>query len=414
MEDDIVVKCEGLWKRYGLHPIKSLRDWYSRRRNGKNYIPHEKNGPWALKDVSFEVKRGETLGVIGRNGAGKSTLLKLLAGVTPPTHGKVDVRGRIFPMIELNAGIHPELTGRQNVYMLGAVMGVTRGEIKSKMQKIEEFCELGEWFDRPVRMYSSGMLARLGFAVAVNIDAETLLIDEVLAVGDMAFQRKCYDYLEQIRNRDVTVILVSHNVRQIQRLCDQTILLDDGKIVSRGTSVDIVVEYYHQIGERILLQLANSGNGAAPIHQEGTGQMRILGVSIHSLDGQRLQEVPVFSPIILRIEVEAFEPVESPHFTVGFHTPDMLFVSYTTTLDMSERLSFDIGRSVVECYIERLNLMPGVYGVRVGIGSNERSFYGIDAVINAYQFSVTPGRHGALLINESGFFYETSQWRFIT
>ena len=181
MSEDVVIRIEGMWKRYGLPIVPALRrGWRALRGRGPG-----NEDAWVLRDVNLEVRRGETLGIIGRNGAGKSTMLKVLAGVTPPTRGRVEVRGRIFPMIELNAGVHPELTGRENVHLLGAVMGLGRREVRAKLPAIENFCELGEWFDKPVRMYSSGMLARLGFAVAINVDSDIIMVDEVFAVGDL-------------------------------------------------------------------------------------------------------------------------------------------------------------------------------------------------------------------------------------
>ncbi len=189
MSEEVMIRIEGLWKHYGL-PLPRIV------RRGWNWLTHknessgDSGGPWALKDINLEIRKGETIGIVGRNGAGKSTLLKVLAGVTAPSRGLVEIRGRLFPMIELNAGLNMELTGRENVRLLGAVMGLSRREIESKLPDIEEFTELGDWFDRPVRMYSSGMLARLGFGVAVNIESEIILIDETFAVGDLKFQKQ--------------------------------------------------------------------------------------------------------------------------------------------------------------------------------------------------------------------------------
>jgi ABC-type polysaccharide/polyol phosphate transport system ATPase subunit len=184
--DDVVIKVDNLWKRYGLPLpgfVRKGQGWLKRNlsshaRRSASRPELEKESHFALKDFSLEVKRGQTLGIIGHNGAGKSTLLKILAGVTLPTSGRVEILGRVFPMIELNAGIHPEFTGRENVRILGAIMGLSQAEIEAKVSEIEEFCELQEWFDKPVRMYSSGMLARLGFGVAVEVESDILLVDE--------------------------------------------------------------------------------------------------------------------------------------------------------------------------------------------------------------------------------------------
>jgi ABC-type polysaccharide/polyol phosphate transport system ATPase subunit len=191
MSEDVVIKVDHLWKCYGLPPSPDFKGVLKNIKNGRPlfYAPND-SGPWSLSDVNFEIKKGEVLGVIGRNGAGKSTLLKVLAGVSPATRGSIAVKGRVFPMIELAAGMHLDLTGRENVRLLGAVMGIPYFEMEANVPKIEEFCELGEWFDRPVYQYSSGMAARLGFAVAMHVNADVLLIDEVLSVGDFLFQKK--------------------------------------------------------------------------------------------------------------------------------------------------------------------------------------------------------------------------------
>jgi len=236
MADDTIIRVDGLWKRYGLPLGPAVRRLGRRLRSGPFGAPvaggPEDDGPWALRDVSLEIRRGETLGVIGRNGAGKSTLLKVLAGVTPPTKGRVEVLGSVFPMIELNAGMHPELTGRENVRLLGAVMGLSRREVQRLAPEIEEFCELGEWFDQPVRKYSTGMLARLGFSVAVNVESEVLLIDEVLAAGDITFQNKCLRRVKHLRHKGRTAVLVSHNLEHIHYLTDRCAVLEGGACVA--------------------------------------------------------------------------------------------------------------------------------------------------------------------------------------
>ena len=216
MSGDTVIKIDGLWKRYGLPvpdvfgKVRSLLGTSkSARRNGDAR-------DWALRDLNLEVRRGETVDIVGRNGAGKSTLLKVLAGVTAPTKGRVEIHGRIFPMIELNAGLNKELTGRENVRLLGAVMGMTRLEIESRLPEIEFFTDLGEWFDKPVRMYSSGMLSRLGFGVAVNVESDVILIDETFAVGDLKFQNKSMARIKEMRESGVTVLLVSHGLETLQ------------------------------------------------------------------------------------------------------------------------------------------------------------------------------------------------------
>jgi ABC-type polysaccharide/polyol phosphate transport system ATPase subunit len=241
MTDDIAIHVEHLHKAYGL-PFelswKSLANAFGRDKDAWISRRH-----LALKDVSFDVRRGELLGVIGRNGAGKSTLLRVLAGVTPPTRGALHLNGSVFPMIELNAGMSERLTGRENVMLLGTIMGLSKRYMQSRMNDIEEFCDLGGWFDKPVWQYSSGMPGRLGFAVAVYSDAEILLIDEVLAVGDLAFRNRCTEKMIELRDSGRTIVLVSHNLGAIAGMCTRTIMLDQGE-VKFDSLPDIAVQHY--------------------------------------------------------------------------------------------------------------------------------------------------------------------------
>lgn len=276
MSDDVVIRMEHGWKRYGT----TLTNEFKRLWHRPGGLLDQEKG-WTLRDLNFEVRRGETLGVIGRNGCGKSTLLKVLAGVSPITYGQVTVLGRIFPMIELNAGMHMDLTGRQNVHLLGAVMGFTPQEVETKVPAIEDFCELGEWFDRPVWMYSSGMLARLGFAVAVNVDAEVLLIDEVLAVGDRAFQNKCLARLHEMRKDGRTRVFVSHNLDQVQYLCREVLVLDRGYPLFLGPSENAIRLYERHIS----LEQSNSktqvGEKAITTSSLGLG-VEVIEIRINS------------------------------------------------------------------------------------------------------------------------------------
>ncbi|MBT5306012.1 MAG: ABC transporter ATP-binding protein, partial [Candidatus Scalindua sp.] len=202
---------------------------------------------WALKDVSFEVKQGEAFAIVGPNGAGKSTALKILGKVSQPTEGRVIANGKMACLIELGAGFHPELTGRENIYLYGTIMGMTRGEIKKCFDEIIEFSGISEFLDTPLKRYSSGMHARLGFSVAIHTRPDILLVDEVLAVGDWAFQQKCYAEMEKYRKRGTTIILVSHNMDAIRSVCNKGVLLDRGKVKVSGTVEDLINGYYRSM-----------------------------------------------------------------------------------------------------------------------------------------------------------------------
>jgi lipopolysaccharide transport system ATP-binding protein len=262
MSGDVVIRAEQLGKRYELgHTAEreryvALRDVLSRgasgilRRTadilrGRAVIPGDSVEEfWALRDVGFEVKRGEVLGVIGRNGAGKSTLLKILSRITEPSEGRVTIRGRVASLLEVGTGFHPELTGRENVYLNGAILGMKRAEIRRKFDEIVAFAEIERFLDTPVKRYSSGMYVRLAFAVAAHLEPEILIVDEVLAVGDVEFQNKCLGKMDQVTRREGrTVLFVSHNMTAMTRLCSEALWLDQGRVIRTGAANQVVGEY---------------------------------------------------------------------------------------------------------------------------------------------------------------------------
>ena len=236
-----VIRLEDVGVRYRVpsERISHFKEyairWIQRRIKQRDF--------WALKGINFSVKQGETFGLIGPNGAGKSTTLKLVARVFRPTTGRVVVRGIVAPLLEFGAGFHPELTGSENIYLNGAVMGFTRREMEAKFDRIVEFAELGDFIDVPVRTYSSGMRGRLGFAVATDVDADILIIDEVLSVGDEAFRRKSYKRLDEFRRKGVTTVLVSHNMDMVTKMCDRAAWLDHGQLIVIGEADQVVNAY---------------------------------------------------------------------------------------------------------------------------------------------------------------------------
>ena len=236
-----VIEVIDVWKMFRLYQERSVmlkEAFINLFRGGDTYDEF-----WALQGVSFSVRRGESLGIIGRNGAGKSTIFKLLGGVLLPEQGTINVKGRISPLIELEAGLHPELTGLENIYLNGAIYGMDKDEVDDKLDKIIDFSGLGQFINAPIRTYSSGMHARLGFSLAVNVSADILLIDEVLAVGDTEFQKKCYDKIKQLKRSGVTVIYVSHYLESVVDLCERALWLDGGKIKIDGPPAKVRDEY---------------------------------------------------------------------------------------------------------------------------------------------------------------------------
>lgn len=261
MAEDVVIRAEGLGKKYVIgHQAQregyvALRDVIARnvRTLGRTAMDVVRGRPtvagdeleefWALRDVDFEIRRGEVVGVIGRNGAGKSTLLKVLSRITEPTKGRVQIRGRVASLLEVGTGFHPELTGRENIYLNGAILGMTHAEIRRKFDEIVDFAEVERFLDTPVKRYSSGMYVRLAFAVAAHLEPEILIVDEVLAVGDAEFQKKCLGKMGEVAGQGRTVLFVSHQLDVVTRLCGRTILLDSGKPIAEGDTGDVVRHY---------------------------------------------------------------------------------------------------------------------------------------------------------------------------
>ena len=426
MSDDVVIRVEGLWKRYGLPLpgfVRQGRHWLRSLRDGGNpqsatcaelsrsIRNPQSDGPWALRDVSFELKRGETLGIIGRNGAGKSTLLKVLAGVTPPTRGTVDVRGRVFPMIELNAGLHMELTGQENVRLLGAVMGLSRRELEAKMPEIEEFCELGEWFDRPVRMYSSGMLARLGFGVAMNVEADVLLIDEVLSVGDVTFQKKCMATMDSQVDKGVSVLFVSHSPYAIERLCSKAILMDRGSVAFAGRPADVMATYFQRMVQAHVNQVVSripSTPSEAADHRPGSGELRVTGVSLFDpIMGKEIQEATVGSSLTIRLSMYARGPVRHLLLTIRIYdSAGTMIVSLVLPPGLRESLVLE-QELRLDCLIQSLPLMPGPYSLDIVCKDGIRL---IDHFANAATLIVTSQPEAFLETGNQGLVYVPARW----
>ena len=319
MSSEIAIRAEGISKRYrigatqGMSRYRSLREdvsgWATRQKAAKS-----ENDFWALKDVSFEIAAGETVGIIGRNGAGKSTMLKILARITSPTSGRGETVGRVGSLLEVGTGFHPELTGRENIQLSAAVMGMRRSEIFSRFDDIVEFSGLEKFLDTPVKRYSSGMYMRLAFSVAAHLEPEILLVDEVLAVGDADFQKKCLGKMGDLSESGRTVLFVSHSMASVLRLCPRVILLDGGHLTADGTGARVVEEY---IGR---------GGGAAervwtdPKTAPGDDRVRLKSIRVVKGSGEPAPEVGVSEPVMVDVEYwnlsedKSFRPSVNLHF----------------------------------------------------------------------------------------------------
>jgi ABC-type polysaccharide/polyol phosphate transport system ATPase subunit len=347
----------------------------SRHETLKGAFFHRRKRPWssasdqhvALDSIDFKIDPGEAVALIGPNGSGKSTLLKLTGGILKPTSGTVEVAGRVTALIELGAGFHPEITGRENVVINGMLLGLGRKEIEERMQEIIEFADIGPFIDQPVKIYSSGMYVRLGFAVAVAADPDVLLIDEVLAVGDEAFTRRCLDRLARMRQRGVTMVLVSHDLDLVTSFADRALYLDRGKIVAEGPADAVAARYRSDAaGDACREEQQPSTRGADDETRWGNGDIEIAGVEM--LVGERPSRlVPGGSPCSLRIHYRVHRPVEDFVFGVAWHRSDGTQVSgHNTDLAglVPRRLAQD---GEVCCEYDSLQLAPGEYLVDIAV-----------------------------------------------
>ncbi len=407
MNTELAIEARDVWKRYGLPLRPYLKRQFDRLRS-QGRIDRTGYGPWVLRDISFDVKQGESLGIVGKNGAGKSTLLKLIAGVSPATYGSLNVRGRLFPMIELAAGIHRDLTGRENIKLLGAIMGFTPRQMDAKIPEIEDFAELGEWLDKPVWQYSSGMQARLGFSVAVNVDADILLIDEVLSVGDVNFQKKCLNRMDELSNSGVTIIFVTHNPYSVERLCDRAIYLQGGCITAAGSPNDILTAYFQQSMDKSTT-IANKDLLAADL-REGTGAFRITGITMQ--DAQTDKEISSFSTgdsVRFRIPIHVQEATANYRFSLRIVDPAGTVVCFVD-VPVSSRGSLALERdSMLECQIDNINLLPGQYWL--DIVAREIAGPVIDSVSYAFTFNVHGNSEVIEQLEHRGIIYLPASWQ---
>lgn len=275
---------------------------------------------YAVKNMSFQVAPGQTLGLVGHNGAGKTTTLKLLSRITRPTTGQIKLNGRFSSLIELGAGFHPDLTGRENVFLNGVILGLSREQIKRKFDEIVAFAELEKFIDMPVKRYSSGMYARLGFSVAAHVSPDIMLIDEVLAVGDASFQRRCYDFIHAFVKSGKTTVFVSHNLYVIEQLCDQVAWLERGQIVKMGPPSAVLPDYLDSQDQKALAAVAKfeQANDAETLSlRAGEGQLRILGITFVDGRGETRETFQQGEDVVINVRYHTDQPIEQPHFVFG-------------------------------------------------------------------------------------------------
>ena len=403
-----IIEVNHLTKEYRLGAIQSLRQTLlnaGARLMGRK--GEERPLFKALDDVSFSIDQGEVVGIIGHNGAGKSTLLKMLAKISTPTRGSVKVDGRIAPLIEVGAGFVPDFTGRENVYLNGAILGLSRREIDKKFDEIVGFAEIAEFIDTPVKRYSSGMQVRLAFAVATSIESEILIVDEVLAVGDLAFQRKCFDRMEDlIKRQGRTVLIVSHNIRQIERMCERVILMAHGNLKQDGKAREVCNIFYEQSDLAIVARQAKA-TGANALT---TGEAGLIDLYFVNAEGQRTNTIEYDAPAKLIIRVQANRAIANPIFFVGFHTSDFIHLTTATTPEGLRDQTLRQGVHELSMMVDKFPLLPGPYATRVSIDV-EDPIKNIFYADNLCHFTVVSTKLQRSSPQCAGFFNLNTNWQ---
>ncbi len=407
---DLVIELKNISKLYqlgssGLWP-QTLRETLTNRVK-QQFSQLKDQQPaktiWALKDISAEIKRGQVIGIIGRNGAGKTTLLKILSQITRPTKGSAKIYGRTGSLLEVGTGFHQELTGRENIYFNGAVLGMRKKEIEGKFDQIVDFAGIEKFLDTPVKKYSSGMYVRLAFSVAAHLDAEILLVDEVLAVGDITFQKKCLDKMKSLTSTGRTVLFVSHNLAAINSLCSHALLIDQGQLKAIGKKEAVINKYMELVYKLSAADLSQRRD------RRGNGKMRFITYWLEDAKGNKLTAFKSGQNVKIVAEYESGQKRKLKNVSVAFAITDHLGNPVT---DLANRIAEDIwpeipSAGVISCQIPRLPLTPGRYTFNLFAQVN-----GVlsDAMVNAGKFDVEAGdfypsgkligeKHGPILID---------------
>jgi lipopolysaccharide transport system ATP-binding protein len=385
MPNEVVIKVESLGKSYlighemgnGGHQ-ESFREAVGRKARsftraaldlsrGRQIIQgNQIEELWALSDVSFSVNRGEVLGIIGRNGAGKSTLLKILSRITEPTLGRATIKGRVASLLEVGTGFHQDLTGRENIYLNGAILGMSRAEIKSKFDEIVDFAEIEKFLDTPVKRYSSGMYVRLAFAVAAHLEPEILIIDEVLAVGDVSFQRKCLGKMRNVALGGRTVVFVSHNIAAIVALTTRCVLIDRGRMLMSGASNEVVSTFLQRMHEEIR-QAGDISVYRRPYRT--AGYVEISSVKICGCE-PGVACIGLRDSLVLEIGLTVLQPVDQGIVVINILDEQLAVLTSIASADCGFGLSLPTGSHTISCSVARVPLMPGYYRLSVGVAQS--------------------------------------------
>ena len=339
---------------------------------------------WALRDVSLAVPQGSTFGLIGENGSGKSTLLKCMARILRPDSGRITVEGKVSALLELGAGFHPELSGRENVFLNGAILGLSQKELERRFDEIVDFAGIGRQIDQPVKNYSSGQYVRLGFSVAINVEPDVLLVDEVLAVGDEAFQRKCNEKFADLKEAGKTIVIVSHSMTAVHNLCDRVAWLEDGSVKMLDSARAVVDEYLGHV------QVDREEDTESGGSRWGSGEARLVHVDLLDPSGKPVHRLKTGDAATLRLQYHFDHPIERPVFGMAIHTLDGTHVTGPNTRDVGyvpDRLD---GDGVLDLHFERLTLLPGTYDVTVSL-FDYACLHPFDFRHKVLRFDVDPG-----------------------
>jgi len=405
--DAVAIRLDRVTKRYRAGRSRTIVDLVSsvvdRARGREPEIYSAARGRvspsvFALRDVSFDVAEGSGLGVIGANGAGKTTLLKLISRVTWPTSGRVQVAGRVVSLIELGAGFHPELTGRENVYLGAGLFGLTRREIDRRFDDIVQFAEVEPLIDMPMKRYSSGLYARLGFSVAIFSNPDVVLVDEVLAVGDASFRRRALESLRRLIADGKTVLFISHDMWNVRRLCDRIVWMDEGRVRASGPAAEIAEQYMEQVNLRAL---ANQGN-ALQSHRGGTGEVRYVDVEILDRSGRPASSVRERGALTIRAVYDASMPIAAPVFHIAIVDVDTGFTVASAASSRDDVPEVVEGRGVLECVFDPLLLRRRQYVLRLTI-SDAQQLVSYDVVSAGPRFAVTGTAGSADQADDDGF-----------
>ncbi len=382
-------------------PLRRWREFGEARKDGEECL-------WALRGVSMEVQPGEVIGVIGRNGAGKSTLLKILRRITAPTDGYARMRGRVASLLEVGTGFHPELSGRENIYLNGVLMGMRRAEIRKRFDEIVAFAEVERFLDTPVKRYSSGMYVRLAFAVVAHLSAEILIVDEALAVGDAAFQKKCMGKMTQVAGEGATILFVSHNMRAIQNLCTRAFLLDRGRIIAQGDVADCVHDY--------LASGVSANDGDADLTdpalpgRRGNGQARFTKVGLRTRDGMPASEFLFGQPMRVRLTIQSKQEISGVTMGFSFIASDGAEILGTAVHDAGIPSDLHEGEQTLECLVDPMPLTPGQYYVRAAIFRPGEIYDHIDEMIGFQVLSAASADAATPTSHYVGYVYTPYEW----